>query len=76
MLKLCWQRGLTVFLYFGELNATRDDGAPLAQADRIFIRMNKTEIIEEIKKPGIRIDAEKFYGPALMADAANRRKQK
>ena len=49
VLKQCWGRGLNALLYFGKLSAGRDDGAPLTESDRTFIRMNKKEIIGEIK---------------------------
>ena len=67
MLKKCWQRGIEPFLFFGEFTAHRIDGDPLTETDRIFIRMNKTEIIEEIRSisSGIRIDGEKFFKPFL-----------
>ncbi len=62
ILKKCWQRGIEPFLFFGEFNAHRIDGAPLMESDRIFIRMNKREIIEEIKNltSGDRISFDNF----------------
>ena len=63
-LKKCWQRGIEPFLFFDEFNAHRIDGAPLTDSDRIFIRMNKNEIMEEIRgiSAGIRIEGEQFFG--------------
>ena len=48
-LQNCWQRGIEPFLFFGELSAHRIDRAPLTEADRVFIRKNKAEIVREIK---------------------------
>ncbi len=74
--KQCWQRGLEVYFFFGELTAQRIDDEPLTEADRIFIRLHKPDIIKEIKnhRSRIRIEGGKFYGPALMADAVARRR--
>lgn len=62
ILKRCWSRGVEPFLFFGELSAHRIDKAPLTDSDRLFIRMNKTEIIEEIKNitAGERITFDQF----------------
>ena len=67
ILKKCWQRGIEPFLFFGELNAHRIDGASLTEPDRIFTRMNKTEIIEEIRNisSGTSIDGDEFFKPFL-----------
>ena len=78
MLRLCWKRGLTIFLYFDELNATRDDGAALSEEDTVFLQKHKAAIIEEITilSSGTRISGEDFYGSELMADAAERAKRR
>ena len=67
ILKKCWQRGIEPFLFFGEFTAHRIDKTPLTETDRIFIRMNKTEIIEEIRNisSGTRIDGEEVFKPFL-----------
>ena len=69
ILRQCWRREIEAFLFFGELNARRITGTPLTEADRIFIRMNKPEIIEEIKSisAGKRISGKELYG-ALLED--------
>jgi len=61
-LKKCWRQGVEAFLFFGEFTAHRVDKTPLTESDRIFIRMNKKEIIAEIKSipDGVRISFDKF----------------
>ena len=73
-LKECWRMGLTVFQYFRELSITKDSGEALTNTEREFVRKNKAAIICEIERinSGTRINAEDFYGPALMSDAAAR----
>ena len=62
VLREYWQRGIEPFLFFGELSAHRIDKTPLTESDRIFIRMNKTEIVREIKGAlhGQRVSFDKF----------------
>ena len=59
-LKECYQRGLSVFLFFDELNASRDDGEPLTENDRGFLRENRDFLIFEIK--------DQTYGPRVSFD--------
>ncbi len=62
-LRAAWQRGLNPLLYFGQLCCRRDDGTPLTDADRDFIRAHKAEIVAEIKKDTARgrvIDLERI----------------
>ncbi len=62
ILKNCWRRGIEPFLYFGELSAHRIDRVPLTESDRVFIRMNKPEIVREIETllDGERVSFDRF----------------
>ena len=55
-----WRRGIEPFLFFDELNVTRDDGAPLTDDDRTFVSQNREELIFEIK--------DLTYGPRVSFD--------
>ena len=44
-----WLRGIEPFIFFGELNASRTDGTPLTDGDRLFVSRNKEELVFEIK---------------------------
>ena len=61
-LKECYRRGLEVFLFFGELNAGRDDGKPLTEDDRVFLKKNKPEIVLELGSllDGVKVSYDSF----------------
>jgi hypothetical protein len=63
-LQLAWKKGITPIIYFGRLQATREDGVPLTESDKCFLWRNKTALAKEIsslgKKSGIPIDLEKI----------------
>ena len=63
-LKKCWKRGLEPFLFFGEPEARRTDNQPLTDSDRIFLKVNRLDIIKELNSysTGTRIEGKEFYG--------------
>ena len=78
ILERSWEKGLEPFLCYGALNVHRIDRKPMTEADLTFIKINKEQLIAKITSDHCRyrISGEDFYGPGLMADAAERAKRR
>ena len=65
--------GVILTAHGSRIGSVMQDGSPTPAKLRQLIKRHKVEILQELKnyRP-MRVFAEDFYGPGLMADAAER----